>query len=433
MKPTRNPLHPSTLGQVGQARRPLVAAAVATVLGVFSLPALAAGTDIGANTTVGGELFADFSHIQLQNENAAGQRIDTAPTGNGFDIKRLYLIVDHKFNDVWAADLTTDAQFTAASTTTVTTPPAPGSTTPGTATVITNANTGNVTAVMIKKLYLEGAFDKLFVLCIGSYTSPWAPFIESAYGYRYVEKTTLDRLGFAQTADWGLHASGVYGANLLNYQLSIVNGGGYKNPTRTKDVDFEGRVGSSPLPWLTLGVGFYSGHLGQINATNENFPKHTATRADAMLAVNVQGIRLGGEWYQAKNFKTVNNAATSNYNTSAIVNTATVGSADDKANGYSTWVSYDFNSQWQAFARYDNSKLSANINPNLHDDYFNLGAAYKPIKPLDIAVVYKNEKVEHGSNSISGGNANGSYTIGGANANRYGRFSEYGVYAHYKF
>lgn len=392
----------------------------------------AAGVDVGANTTVGGELFADFSHIQLQNESAAGQRVDTAPTGTGFDIKRLYLIVDHRFNDVWAADLTTDAQFSTAATTTVSTPPPAGSTTPGTATALTNQNTsGGATEVMIKKLYLEGAFNKLFVLRIGSYNMPWTALVENAYGYRYIEKVTTDRLGFANTADWGLHASGVYGANLVSYQLSVVNGGGYKNPTRTKDVDVEGRVGVNPISWLTLGGGFYSGHLGQITATNENFPKNTATRYDALAAVNIIGIHAGVEWFQAKNYKTVNSASA--YGTSAIVNTATVGPVDDKATGTSTFVSYDFNSQFQAFARYDNAKLSADVNPNLRDEYFNLGGVYKPIKPLDIAVVYKNEKVEHGSNSISGANANSSYTIGGANSNRYGRFSEYGVYAHYKF
>ena len=393
----------------------------------------AAGIDIGANTTVGGELFADFSHIQLQNENAAGQRVDTAPTGNGFDIKRLYLIVDHKFDDVWAADLTTDAQFTASSSTTVSTPPPAGSTTPGTASVITNANTGNVTEVMIKKLYLEGAFNKLFVLRVGSYNGAWTSFVESNYGYRYIEKVSTDRLGFANTADWGLHASGVYGKNLVNYQFSIVNGAGYKNPTRSKDVDFEGRVGVNPISWLTVGAGFYSGHLGQITAANENFPKNTATRYDALAAVNLIGIHAGIEWFQAKNYKTVNSLSASVFGTSAIVNTASVRPAHDEANGVSTWVSYDFNSQWQAFARYDNTKLSADVNPNLRDEFFDLGAAYKPIKPLDIALVYKNEKVEHGSNTISGANANGSYVIGGANANRYGRFSEYGVYAHYKF
>lgn len=404
------------------------------VLATLSLPialdaatAVAAGIDVGANTTVGGELFADFSHIQLQNENAAGQRVDTAPDGTGFDVKRFYLIVDHRFNDVWSADLTTDAQFSTASTTTVTTPT-------GTTTALTNQNTsGGVTEVFIKKMYLEGAFNKLFVLRVGSYNSPWTQFAESVYGYRYIDKTTTDRLGIANTADWGINASGVYGENLVNYSFSIVNGGGYKNPTRTKDVDFEGRVGVNPISWLTVGAGFYSGHLGQITAANENFPKNTATRADLLAGINIIGIHFGGEWYQAKNYKTVNTAAGSVYGTSAVVNTATTGPTDDKAVGFSSWLSYDFNSQWQAFARYDNAKLSADVNPKLRDEYFNLGAVYKPIKPLDVAVVYKNEKVEHGSNTVSGADANGSYTIGGANSTRYGRFSEYGLYVHYKF
>ncbi|MBS0422108.1 MAG: hypothetical protein JSR66_30665 [Proteobacteria bacterium] len=44
MTPTRNPLHPSTLGRVGRARQTLVAAAVATALGVFSVPAMSADT-----------------------------------------------------------------------------------------------------------------------------------------------------------------------------------------------------------------------------------------------------------------------------------------------------------------------------------------------------------------------------------------------------
>jgi hypothetical protein len=407
-------------------RKTLITAAVLASCGAAAT-AGAAGTEIGANTTIGGELFSDFSRIQLQNESPTGQRVDTAPNGTGFDIKRLYLIVDHKFNDIFAADITTDAQFSTASTATVTTPT-------GTTTALTNQNTsGGVTEVFIKKLYLEGAFNKLFVLRVGAYNGAWTSFVESNYGYRYIDKTTTDRLGFANTADWGLHASGVYGANLVNYQFSVVNGAGYKNPSRTKDVDFEGRIGVNPIEWLTVGGGFYSGHLGQITAANENFPKQTATRFDALAAVNIIGIHVGTEWFQAKNYKTVNSLAASVYGTSAVVNTAAAGPVSDKANGFSSWVSYDINSQFNVFARYDDTKLSADINPKLRDEYFNLGAAYKPIKPLDVAIVYKNEKVEHGSNTISGADANGSYTIGGANSNRYGRFSEYGVYAHYKF
>ena len=82
----------------------------------------ALAADIGANTTVGGVAFADFSYIHLQNEDAAGKNVVTAPNGVGFDIKRLYLIADHRFNDIWAADITLDAQYSTAGTTSVSTP-----------------------------------------------------------------------------------------------------------------------------------------------------------------------------------------------------------------------------------------------------------------------------------------------------------------------
>src|SRR5882762_9744005 len=149
----------------------------------------AAAVDIGADTRVGGQIFFDVSHISLQNENCSGARIDAAPTGTGFDVKRFYLSIDHRFNDVWSADLTTDAQLSTASTATVTT-------STGNTTVLTNQNSsGGVSEVFIKKLYLEGKFDRAFVVHIGSYDMPWDRFVESLYGYRYIEKTTTDRLG----------------------------------------------------------------------------------------------------------------------------------------------------------------------------------------------------------------------------------------------
>src|SRR6267154_2518084 len=91
----------------------------------------AVAADVGANTTVGGQAFADFGYIKQQNEDSTGRKQDVPPTGVGFDIKRFYLIADHKFNDIWSADITLDAQYSTASTTTVTTPT-------GTATALTN-------------------------------------------------------------------------------------------------------------------------------------------------------------------------------------------------------------------------------------------------------------------------------------------------------
>ncbi len=392
--------------------------------------ATVAHADDSPSTTVGGVAFFDFSHISLQNENAAGVKSDVPPTGTGFDIKRFYLSVDHKFNDTWSANITTDAQFSTAGTTVVSTP------TGGTANALTNQNTsGGVTEVMIKKLYLQGNFDKAFVAHIGSYDMPWIPFVESLYGYRFVEKTLLDRLGFGNTTDWGANATGAFGDNnLVTYAASVVNGAGYKNPTRSKYVDFEGRLGVKPIDWLTLGIGFYDGHLGQVNATNENFATNTATRFDAVVGVNVAGLRVGAEYFEAKNYKTVNNPLAAAYGTSAVVApSATAVLNSDKATGGTAWASYAFGDQWSVFGRYDQTKLSKDVAPDLKDTYFNVGIDFKPIKQLDFALVYKNEKVENGSASISSGNANSSFVIGGATAVTEGTYDEFGIFARWAF
>jgi hypothetical protein len=391
----------------------------------------AVAADVGANTTVGGQAFADFGYIKLQNENANGVKSDAPPTGVGFDIKRFYLIADHKFNDVWSADLTLDAQYSTASTATITS----GTTS---TTVLTNQNSsGGVTEVMIKKLYLEAKLSDALVFHAGSYTSPWAPFVEGLYGYRYIEKTTIDRLGFGNTADWGLNATGKFGPNgMLGYSFSIVDGAGYKNPTRTKSPDYEGRISAVPLPWLTVGAGFYAGHLGQVTATNENFARNTATRFNGVVAMNLSGVRAGVEYFTAKNYKTVNNltAAGFIYGTSAVVasSATAVSVPSDKADGESAFVSYSFNPQCSVFGRYDHTKLSKDVAPNLKDDYFNIGVAYKPLKTIDLALVYKNEQVKGGQTSISGADANGSYTIGGLGAQD-GHFDEVGFYAQWSF
>jgi hypothetical protein len=73
------------------------------------------------------------------------------------------------------------------------------------------------------------------------------------------------------------------------------------------------------------------------------------------------------------------------------------------------------------------------VAPDLKDKYFNVGIAYKPIKQLDFALVYKKEKVENGSASISAGNANGSVLIGGATNSTEGTYDEVGVFARWAF
>ncbi len=89
-------------------RKPLITVAI--------LVSCAAATsvyaaDVGENTTVGGQAFFDFSNISQQQGQTNGTDPSVAPSGTGFDVKRFYLIVDHTFNDIWSANLTTDAQY----------------------------------------------------------------------------------------------------------------------------------------------------------------------------------------------------------------------------------------------------------------------------------------------------------------------------------
>jgi hypothetical protein len=409
-----------------------VLSALAVVGSALSLAAHA-DVEVAPNTTVGSQVFFDFSNISNQQNSNTPKYVDVAPTGTGFDIKRLYLIVDHKFDDVWSANLTTDAQYLSAPSSITSTTTTKNGVSTIASTTSTN-NSGGVTEVFIKKLYLQAKLDDAFIVRAGSYNSPWAPFVESLYGYRWIDKTATDRLGFANTADWGVNAGGKFGDSGLSYSVSAVDGAGYKNPSRTKTVDVEGRIAYVPLEGLTIAVGGYAGHLGQVTVTNDAFDKNTATRLDFAIGYTIAGFRVGGEYYQAKNYKTVNTITAGVYGTSAVVaSTATGVVPHDEADGGSVWASYSFTEQYSVFARADDTKLSKDVLPGLKDKYFNVGVAYKPIKSIDLALVYRNEKVEHGTNTVSGADANGSYTIGGTNATNDGKFSEVGIYAQWVF
>ncbi|MGH8215650.1 MAG: porin, partial [Rhodanobacteraceae bacterium] len=271
----------------------------------------------------------------------------SASSGTGLDVKRFYLSVDHKFNDIWSANLTTDFNYV--------------------------SNDGE-TNLFVKKAYLQGAFSKLATLRVGSANMPWIPFVEDWYGYRFVENTLVDRLKFGNSADWGLHLLGDSGT--FDYQVSMVNGGGYKHPNRSNSVDFEGRVGFTPFKGFAVAVGGYTGDLG--NDTAASPALHDAHRYDAMVAWNANGLRLGAEWFRADNW---NNVATP---------------LGDAADGYSLWGSYDFSTA-SVFARYDRVKPSKDLDPDLEDTYYNVGVAFPITKGVRMAIAYKNERLRNGT------------------------------------
>lgn len=319
------------------------------------------------NTQVSGRMYADLTSLDQKSNGAK-----VPPSGVGFDIKRFYIGVDHRFSDVWSANVTTDVQYVGAD---------------------------SLTQLYVKKAYLQAKLSDAAVIRFGSADMPWIPFVEEVYGYRFVENTLIDRTKYGASADWGVHASGKLAGGLFNYAVSIVDGQGYKNPVRTKTMDIEGRANVN-YDNFVVAVGGYSGKLGK-HVQNGPQTFHTAERFDALAAYLDPKFRLGVEYFAANDWTAVTTALS------------------DKADGYSLFGSFNFTPQVSAFGRYDYVKPFKDTHPSEKDGYFNVGVNWEPVKIVDLALVYKHDKVQNGALATSNG------TIGGS---RDGSYDELGVF-----
>jgi hypothetical protein len=331
----------------------------------------------GSTTKISGKVFADFSYRVNSDDGTNTAR----EAGTEFDLKRFYLTVDHSFSEVFGARFRSDI-----------------------------GDQNGRYDVFVKNAYLEAKLAPEFVVRAGAADLPWVPLVEDLYGFRYVENELVDRVKFGTSADWGLHALGKFGGGLVNYSVSVVNGRGYGNPSRSQAPTAEARLGVVPVKGLTVAVGGLAGKLGQ-NVIGVPTPK-TATRFDAVLAWAAEDLRVGVEGFYAKNYA------------SAIIK----GTApEDKALGASGWLSYQFLPEVTAFGRVDWVQPSKDVASDVKDLYFNVGLQYEPVKPLDLALVFKREKVDSGTLSTSNG------TIGSSVATASGTYMEVGVFAQYAF
>jgi hypothetical protein len=227
--------------------------------------------------------------------------------------------------------------------------------------------------------------------------------MENLYGYRYIENTLIDRTKYGTSADWGVHAYGKFADGLVNYAVSAVNGNGYKNPSRSQGIDLEGRVNLN-YNHFVVGVGGYTGKLGKDVEGVVTY--HTANRFDAVAAYADDRIHAGVEYFKANDWTNV------------------LTPVSDSSEGVGVFGSFRFNPQWSVFGRYDWVKPSQDVNTVMKDNYFNLGVSYSPVKNIDLALVYKRDKVDNGLFSTSNG------TIGGITD---GTYDEIGIFTQYSW
>lgn len=325
-----------------------------------------------SSTTVGGKGYFDLTRIDQKSDG-----VTTNASGTGFDAKRFYISVGHKFDDTWSGNITTDFNY---------------------------SSSDGETQLFVKKAYFQAKVSDGFTLRFGSADLPWVPFVEGLYGYRYVENVLTEHAGFATSADWGVHALGKSANGKVSYAVSLVDGAGYKKPLRSKTMDLTGRIAFMPVDGLTLAAGFNTGKRGQETQTVS--AQHTASRYQLLAAYVKSHVRVGVQYFQAKNWSQVLSAAT------------------DKADGSSLWASYEINPKVAIFGRYDDVTPSKDLQPDLKNKYFNLGVSFKPRSGMDLAVVYKEDKVDNGLYKTSNG------TIGGING---GKHNEIGLWTQIAF
>jgi hypothetical protein len=315
------------------------------VLGVaaaaFAMVAIVSGAS-AQDTKISGRMYADFTNIDKTVDG-----VEADPSGTGFDIKRLYIGIDHSFNDMFSANVTTDFQY---------------------------KSEISSTEIYLKKAYLQAKFNDAFVVRVGATDLPWVPYVEGIYGYRYVENTMADRVKVATSADWGLHASGDFGGN-FSYAVAAVNGAGYKNPTRSKGMDFEGRLSAKFDQW-NFGIGGYTGKLGQEVAGVAT--PNTATRVDALAAYVGERGRIGVEYFAANDYS------------AALVKDPL---KEDKADGYSVFGSYRLTPVYTIFGRAEEVKPSKTLTPSKKDQYYIAGVSFAAFKGVSFSAVVKHDEV----------------------------------------
>ncbi len=314
-------------------------------------------------TKISGRMYYNFTTISRFSNGVKNE-------GDGdLAIKRLYIGIDHKFDDIFSVNFTTDIDNVV-------------------------GQTGNLVGkgLYVKKAFVEARLDPALIIRLGAADMPWVPFAEANYGYRHVENVLIDRTRFGTSTDWGIHALGSFADGIISYQVSVIDGAGYRDVHVSKTLDVEGRV-SAQYHGFTVAVGGYTGKLGKdIQGATL---LHTAERQDALIGYQGKIFSVGAEYYHAKNWTQV----------TAV--------PSDSANGYSLFGTVTPIKKISIFGRYDWVKPKNDTANGFKDEYYNIGIQYSPAKIVDFALVYKHEKALGGvlltSNGSIGGSVDGSY------------------------
>lgn len=326
-----------------------VAATLALALGLAGTPARA------GEVTFGGKVFADFGHLQQTDDLAR----TTASNTNG-DVKRFYLDADYRADAAWSMHLTTDINW---------------------------LRRQPVSKLWVRQFYVQRTFGDGTVVQAGVRDMPMQALTNQWYGYRYIDAAGVTLAGIDTSADWGAHLNTRVAPD-LDLAVSVVSGGGYKQPQTGRRADVEAVASWTPIPQVLLAVGGYDGQLGA-NGSAARPLRHTARRFDLMAAYAGGRWRVGTRWSYASNWNDL----------------YAIGSG--RASNWSSWASRTLAARWSVFARFDLTRPTRLTDPARRSHYANVGLEWRPDPKLRLALVAKHTATQRDGTVLRSGNEAG--------------------------
>jgi hypothetical protein len=239
---------------------------------LFFCAAFSAAQDQPA-TKISGLVFGDYFYkISGDSSGSVGQYAPLKKDEQGFQLRRLYLYVDHSFSDRFATQLLLEGNDK-------------------------SFDPGGRQGVFVKTAFVE--WKEIFPMSsfqIGLIPTPtWISVAEKIWNYRPIEKTIADFRGLGVATDFGASLRGkLTGDGLLGYHVMIGNGNGQK-PETNKFKKFYGALDVKPANTFTLQA--YADYEPAPGTADRTTLKGFAAYEDPSLTVGaeaVQQLQLNG-------------------------------------------------------------------------------------------------------------------------------------------
>lgn len=266
------------------------------VIGCISLIGTASyGYQVNDNLSVSvtgylNEIEATGDHFDTSKVGQAQAFTNTSNT-NGLRLSRAYITVMGKITDELSGRLTLDQSYSD----------------PNAA-----KGRGNIYVKNLSATYSPLAAVNLRM---GVMDTPWIPWEEKYWPYRFLAMTPVDYEGLQTSADYGIAVFGTLADKLIEYYAMGSNGEGYQSTQDGRGYAGSARVTLNVNP-IILSV------FGWDESMHNGVPDYNPKRAIAMLMYSDSLLRVAGEYFWADDHITANDQSQAKFN---------------NGNGYSLW------------------------------------------------------------------------------------------------